>query len=283
MAKVTRNGKTLTTRVWGLLDDARSHAELPPGTAYVMQGSWSGATASAGTHTGGGAFDLSVRGLTEKQQLRLIWHLRRRNVCAWIRSPKYGWPSRLGGPHIHGIVRDEPGLSSSARAQVVKYDRKQNGLAQNNPDPHKRPKQYPVEEVRLMAWPVGKSKMIKVPAGKSVTVKGGKWRSLVWDGKRGFNLEKGGRYIVKVQMRVPKRVSVEKPAEFRIARMGWGKAGPGQIDDTGQNPIHPRTEAQSWRTIVEHNMAGGGPIEIQAYFPPGDNTLRYVFSVWRVQ
>lgn len=139
-ARVTKNGKTLSARVWSLLDDAKRAAGLPPGAARVMQGSWSGGVkASAGTHNGGGAFDLSVAGLTRAQQLRLVDELRRRNVAAWLRSPEFGWPARLGGAHIHGIVRDEPGLSVGARAQVTAYRLGRNGLAGGRKDPHHRP------------------------------------------------------------------------------------------------------------------------------------------------
>jgi hypothetical protein len=98
---------------------------------------------SAGTHNGGGAFDLSVHGLTRAQQLRLISELRKRNVAAWLRSPEFGWPARLGGAHIHGIVRDEPGLSAGARAQVVAYRLGRNGLASRRRDPHARPASLP--------------------------------------------------------------------------------------------------------------------------------------------
>lgn len=141
--KVTRNGKTLTVRAWALLEDARDAAGLPPGAARVMQGSWSsGVGASAGTHSGGGAFDLSVAGLSRAEQLHLVDVLRRRNVAAWLRSPEFGWPARLGPSHIHGIVRDEAELSRSARAQVVAYRLGRNGLASGRKDPHPRPAAY---------------------------------------------------------------------------------------------------------------------------------------------
>jgi hypothetical protein len=146
--RLTVDGQTLTRRVWGLIADARAAAGLPQGAAQVMQGSFTGAVgASAGTHKGGGAFDLSIAGLVEPQQIDLVTELRRRNACAWIRAPKYGWS---GARHIHGIVRDEPGRSPSANAQVVSYDNRRNGLANQGPDPFPRPKQYPTEEVAAM-------------------------------------------------------------------------------------------------------------------------------------
>lgn len=141
MARETRNGKTLESRVWALIEDAANAANAAP--AVVVQGSWSNADASAGTHSGGGAFDLRSRDYSTEQALALVDALRRRNVCAWWRTPQYGWPSSAGGPHIHGIVRDEPGLSPSAADQVNDYDRGRNGLASDAPDPFPRPPQAP--------------------------------------------------------------------------------------------------------------------------------------------
>lgn len=136
----TRNGKTLENRIWSLLADARRAAKIPAGSAYVVQGSWSGSVrASAGTHSGNGAFDLSVRGLTRTQMLRLISELRKRNVAAWLRSPEFGW-NQPNNIHIHGIVRDQPGLSYGARSQSFAYSLGRNGLASRRKDPHPRPK-----------------------------------------------------------------------------------------------------------------------------------------------
>lgn len=161
MARVTKDGKTLSTRVWALLADAREAAGLPEGAARVLQGSWSGAKASAGTHAGGGAFDLSVAGLTRAQQLRLVNELRKRGARpTWLRSPEFGWPSWLGAPHIHGIVEDEPGLSWAARRQVLAYQLGRNGLASRKKDPHPRPKSLPFVmsgDVRLRDLRYGKT------------------------------------------------------------------------------------------------------------------------------
>lgn len=137
--RITKNGHTLYRRDWALLADAMQAAQV---STYVVQGSWSGVAASAGTHSGGGAMDLSVRGLTEEQALRLVDELRKRNCAAWLRSPKFGWPAKLGGAHVHLIVKDSPGLSPAARAQVRAYDLGRNGLANGKHDPHHRPVQH---------------------------------------------------------------------------------------------------------------------------------------------
>ena len=257
--RITREGHTLTQRLWWLLDDAREAAKLPSGSARVMQGSYhSTVGASAGTHDGGGAIDLSIRGLATSQQLALVKELRRRNGCAWLRTREYGW---TGDPHIHCIVRDEPDLAPAARAQVADYDRGRNGLANHRPDPFGRPRQYSMEEVALMAWAVGARKMIKTPIGKSIPVMGGKWVTVAT-----IRLPKGGSYTCSLQVRMPRGVAA---GEARLARLGWGTVGPGEIDDTAQNPIMPASLVQRWRTPIEHNLVGGGPLAFQVKLDPG--------------
>jgi hypothetical protein len=143
VTRQTRGGQTLDSRVWALIEDA-AHAV---GVGYVVvQGSWSSSVgASAGTHAGGGAFDLRSRDYTRAQALAMVAELRKRNVCAWWRTPEFGWPATAGGPHIHGIVRDEPGLSPAAARQVADYDRGLNGLASHGRDPFPRPPQHPYQ------------------------------------------------------------------------------------------------------------------------------------------
>jgi hypothetical protein len=140
---VTKSGQSLTPRVWALIYAAKRAAGLAEESARVVQGSYHKGSLSAGTHNGGGAFDLSVRGLSHKQILDLVNELRKRNVAAWYRSPLYGWPESLGGAHIHGIVMDEPGLSYAAKRQVINYRDGLNGLASKRKDPHIRPAQHP--------------------------------------------------------------------------------------------------------------------------------------------
>jgi len=134
--------RRLTRRDWALLEDAFKAADIPWDVSRVVQGSWSGGVrASAGTHGGAGAFDLSVRGLTLEKILRLVWELRKRNVAAYYRAPGYGW-NQPKNKHIHGIVKDTPGLSYGARRQVINYNDGENALASRRKDPHKRPTQH---------------------------------------------------------------------------------------------------------------------------------------------
>lgn len=153
--RVRKSGRTLYRRDWALLVAAAAAAGVP---LRVMQGSWSGTVAaSAGTHAGGGAADLSVAGLTEAKAIDLVTELRRRNCAAWLRAPQFGWPARLGGRHIHLIVKDSPGLSAGAKAQVAAYNRGRNGLAGEGRDPFPRPAQ----KVYLLP---GQEPLVTVPA-----------------------------------------------------------------------------------------------------------------------
>ena len=140
--RITRGGRRLSRRVWEILDEVGAETGLP---IRVVQGSWSnGVRRSAGTHGGGGAFDLSCRGMTEDQQIRLTVKLRR--YCGnsvWVRSPKFGWPRRLGMTHIHGIVGDEPGLAYGAMRQVINARDGLNGLANRGKDPFPRVDRVP--------------------------------------------------------------------------------------------------------------------------------------------
>jgi peptidoglycan hydrolase-like protein with peptidoglycan-binding domain len=78
--------------------------------------------------------------MTRAQALRLVNELRKRNVAAWLRAPGYGW-NQPRNVHIHGIVKDTPGLSYGARRQVINYNNGLNGLASKRRDPHPRPAQ----------------------------------------------------------------------------------------------------------------------------------------------
>lgn len=98
------------------------------------QGSYSsGVAASGGTHSGGGAVDLSVAALSPTQIDIVVFLLRRVGFAAWHRSPSEGpW-----GAHIHAIDKTAADLSPQARSQVVAYGNGKNGLANGRADKHK--------------------------------------------------------------------------------------------------------------------------------------------------
>lgn len=98
------------------------------------QGSWSGAAASAGTHSGCGAVDLM--NATHAQCDVIVEAMRRVGFAAWTRTPSQAsWPL-----HVHGIAvqpggkHDRGCLAPQAALQVVDYFEGRNGLAGGAPD-----------------------------------------------------------------------------------------------------------------------------------------------------
>jgi peptidoglycan hydrolase-like protein with peptidoglycan-binding domain len=98
----------------------------------ISQGSYNagGVDASAGTHDGGGAVDVSVHELCGKTPTRVVRALRNVGFAAWHRLPSQGpWEE-----HIHGIAISDPDLSAGARDQVADYFNGLNGLASHAAD-----------------------------------------------------------------------------------------------------------------------------------------------------
>lgn len=123
--KVTFHGKTTDYRTAVM---AR-RVEKKLGIQFICwQGSYSDGSLSAGTHSGGGALDLNVPAGQDPAQVAR--HLRRSGFAAWYRGPDSGFD-----PHIHAIDIGNTRLSSEAAAQVVKFNRGEDGLAGSNPDP----------------------------------------------------------------------------------------------------------------------------------------------------
>jgi hypothetical protein len=87
----------------------------------ISQGSFSTSVgASAGTHAGGGAFDVS-----SPLSLAVVGALRKAGFAAWLRLPSQGpWAE-----HIHALAMGDPRLSAPAMAQVASFLRGGSGLA----------------------------------------------------------------------------------------------------------------------------------------------------------
>jgi hypothetical protein len=136
--KVTKQHKMLT------LEAAR---EVGLTRITPTQGSWSGADLSAGTHSGSGALDISVRNIPVDKRVPFVVAMRKRGAGAtWVRSRKYGWTR---GDHIHSMMGcgdsgDDPMISASGKRQVAQWKRGLNGLANGARDPHPRPKIWPL-------------------------------------------------------------------------------------------------------------------------------------------
>lgn len=102
----------------------------------LTQGSYNagGVAASAGTHDGGGALDINIDALGEKQRWQAVHALREVGFAAWYRTPP-AFPY-----HVHAIAIGDTDLSSGAADQVDAYRNGQNGLADHGPD--NTPRQY---------------------------------------------------------------------------------------------------------------------------------------------
>jgi hypothetical protein len=249
--RVTVDGEQVSPRTLAVIEAAAKAAGVP--RPKILQGSWANGDLSAGTHTGGGAVDLSVRGLTDRQQVALVTELRKRNGCAWLRTTDFGWTT---GDHLHAIIRDEPALSAAAQKQVGAYDRNLNGLANRGRDPHPRPVQRPVEEVRLMAWPVGTAKAVN-PEG-TTAVPGGEFVNLAT-----LDLPQGAKFDCSLQVRMPAGVAA---GEAHLGRLGWAKAG--EITETGHNPVPAASAVEVWRSPIRHLVDGGGRLAFRLWLPP---------------
>jgi hypothetical protein len=144
--RVTRGGVTLSARMWAALEDAYTAAGLDPARFLaVSKGSWVKPDPTSGTtHAGGGAADLRVTVLPTWARAnlcgRLVVELRTRlGLPVWYRDEAHGGFA----PHIHAIMRDEPGLSSGARWQVGEATAGRDGLTRGGPDYHPRPTWVP--------------------------------------------------------------------------------------------------------------------------------------------
>lgn len=113
-----------------LLSLPRFGGEREPVT--LVQGSYNGGgvAASAGTHDGGGAIDITA--FNWKNRVRVFRML---GVAMWHRPALRG----VWAEHIHGIVIDGVELSRGAALQVQAYLAGRNGLANNGRDTDWRP------------------------------------------------------------------------------------------------------------------------------------------------
>lgn len=143
----TSSGTRLTRRAWASIEDAFSEVGLGfdpdenVGQGGFRQEQGGGASASAGTHDVGDVADIRTRVIPSSKVIPLVIALRKRNWCAWPRTPEYGW---TGPEHIHAVLRDSHyGLSDGAWSQVDAYDRHTNGLANDAHDPLPHPVQHP--------------------------------------------------------------------------------------------------------------------------------------------
>ncbi|MFI6133676.1 peptidoglycan-binding protein [Micromonospora sp. NPDC051141] len=125
---VTMRGVQVNTRTRSMLLEAERLLGRQLG---LTQGSYNtGVGASAGTHDGGGALDISVSGLSSATRTDVLRRLRTVGFAAWYRTPDQGdW-----GYHIHAIALADTDQSTGAQNQAGDYYLGRNGLANRAPD-----------------------------------------------------------------------------------------------------------------------------------------------------
>ena len=102
------------------------------GDLTIVQGSFNGGgvAASAGTHDGGGAADItSFNWQNRVKVLRLL------GCAAWYRPAR----KNVWSAHIHFIVIGDSSVSRGGKVQVTAYKNNRDGLAGNAKDPNWRP------------------------------------------------------------------------------------------------------------------------------------------------
>jgi SLT domain-containing protein len=121
--RVSFRGVTLDKRTRAMC--LASESKLSKKMSY-FQGSWSNASASAGTHAGGGAVDVGPASFKTSGAMRAS------GFAAWARGPGFG--SASFSKHVHGIAVGNKNLSGPAKAQVKAFQAGKDGLAGNSPD-----------------------------------------------------------------------------------------------------------------------------------------------------
>lgn len=103
----------------------------------VLQGCYSDdVTASAGTHSGGGAVDLTAYDWRRKVKLG-----REVGIALYRRPTIPG----LWNEHVHGTLLGDPECSDAAKAQNQEYKAGGDGLVGDAPDPHPALRPDPIE------------------------------------------------------------------------------------------------------------------------------------------
>lgn len=126
-------------------------------TLVLSQGSYNagGVAQSAGTHDGGGALDVIVRGWSTARITRLVHALRKAGFAAWHRTPDQGnWPE-----HVHAILLGNAKASSGAKLQQLSYINGNDGLGDGS---HRDPDQF---RPALKAAPFAMRFQVALPKG----------------------------------------------------------------------------------------------------------------------
>lgn len=126
-SRTTYSGKPVNQRTRDML--AAADAKFSWGIT-VTQGSYQGCSdASACTHAGGGAVDISVSGVSTTNRWVMVKALRQVGFAAWLRTPDQGFAY-----HIHAVAVGDTDAHIQAADQVGDYYRGRNGLASHAAD-----------------------------------------------------------------------------------------------------------------------------------------------------
>ncbi|RRO20633.1 peptidoglycan-binding protein [Saccharopolyspora rhizosphaerae] len=126
--RTTYSGKPVNQRTADMLAEADGALSW---RITVTQGSYQGCSdASACTHAGGGAIDISVKDLSTEQRWKTVEALREVGFAAWLRTPEQAdWPY-----HVHAVAVGDTDTHREAADQVADYHAGKNGLASHAPD-----------------------------------------------------------------------------------------------------------------------------------------------------
>lgn len=134
--KVEYKGETFDARTRDMLKEL--DARTPDIPIHFTQGSYSDGSLSAGTHSGGGAVDISVHGLTLDQILTII---KIANEIGFEASWHRTRPEWTKGDHIHMLATGAPDLGDVAKNQIEAVRDGFNGLGhlgESGPDRHRK-------------------------------------------------------------------------------------------------------------------------------------------------
>lgn len=235
-----------------LLRNSRYGGETGPMT--IVQGSFNGGgvSASAGTHDGGGAGDLTAH--NQKNRVKV---LRLLGVAAWYRpTMKNVWSA-----HIHFVVIGDPTVSRGAAAQVSAYKSNRNGLANNAKDPDWRPigvnitfvvnastgTRYASTNTNMYSQPYGASTKVKALKKNEVFTVIAKVKNSagnVWCvNKNGYWVDQkkltAKKPVVKAPVKKPVPKPVPKPAPVKPVRVRLATQNFAQNNSKGM---------KSWKT-----------------------------------
>lgn len=123
--RVNRGTKAVLDAANVMLSQKKFGGESSPIT--LIQGSYNGGVVaqSAGTHDGGGAFDLTAHNAANR-----LWVLRLLGAPTWDRKTI----PRVWNRHLHGLVQGDGTTSEGAKRQLRAYKNGKNGMAGNGPD-----------------------------------------------------------------------------------------------------------------------------------------------------